>query len=162
KERMYLLRDEIYKHNLQHLTFCPEVMGKINQIGDLIEVLQFCTIDPCFIPTIDFGHLNARTHGMLKTEKDFEEVIERTIETIGFEKASRLHVHFSKIEYSKGGEVKHLTFEDQEYGPKFENFVPVLAKYKLSPVVICESDGTQAEDALYMKQLYQNYIGENK
>ena len=81
-QRMYALRDEIYKNNLQHLTFCPEVMGKINQIGDLEEVLNFCTIDPCFVPTIDFGHLNARTHGLLKTQKDFEQAIEKSIEII--------------------------------------------------------------------------------
>lgn len=157
-QRMYALRDEIYKNNLQHLTFCPEVMGKINQIGDLEEVLNFCTIDPCFVPTIDFGHLNARTHGLLKTQKDFEQAIEKSIEIIGFEKTAKIHIHFSKIEYSNGGEVKHLTFHDQAYGPNFENLAPVLVKYKLEPVVICESDGTQAEDALYMKTIYQNLL----
>ena len=67
-----------------------------------------------------------------------------------------MHIHFSKIEYSNGGEVRHLTFEDTVFGPEFHPLAKILKKYKLSPVVICESDGTQADDAIYMKRIYQS------
>ena len=56
----------------------------------------------------------------------------------------------------EGGEVRHLTFADTVFGPEFPPLARVLKKYKLSPVVICESDGTQADDALYMKHLYES------
>ena len=54
-------------------------------------------------------------------------------------------------------EKKHLTFEDTEYGPDFEPLMELVAKKNLSPVFICESAGTQAEDALAMKQEYLSH-----
>ena len=52
--------------------------------------------------------------------------------------------------------MRHLTFADTVFGPEFDPLAKVLKKYKLEPVVICESDGTQADDALTMKQIYDN------
>ena len=60
--------------------------------------------------------------------------------------------------YSAGGEVKHLTFDDNEFGPKFEDLAPVLVDLKLEPVVICESAGTQDIDALAMSKIYKNTL----
>jgi deoxyribonuclease-4 len=131
-------------------------MGKINQIGDVEEVVSFCKIAPFYVPTIDFGHINARTHGSLQTFEDYEKLVLHVIDELGFERASKMHVHFSKIEYSTGGEVRHLTFDDQMYGPDFEPLARVFKKYNLSPVIICESDGTQADDAVEMKRIYEN------
>ncbi|MBQ9920287.1 MAG: endonuclease IV, partial [Clostridia bacterium] len=64
------------------------------------------------------------------------------------------HSHFSKIEYSAGGEKKHLTFEDTVFGPNFEPLMELIYKKNLSPTFICESAGTQAEDAKVMKDYY--------
>ena len=47
----------------EHIALCPETMGKINQLGDLEEVLELCTLDERLIPCIDFGHLYARSLG---------------------------------------------------------------------------------------------------
>lgn len=138
------------------MIFCPETMGKINQIGDVAEVTEFCKTTDFFIPTIDFGHINARTHGSLRTEEDFEAIVRHLIDNLGFERASQMHVHFSKIEYGKGGEVRHLTFADTVFGPEFLPLARVIKKYGLSPVIICESDGTQCADALEMKRIYES------
>ena len=46
-----------------HIALCPETMGKINQLGDLDEVLELCTLDERLLPCIDFGHLYARSLG---------------------------------------------------------------------------------------------------
>ena len=81
----------------------------------------------------------------------------KTISANGAQK--NFHSHFSKIEYSeKGGEVKHLTFEDEIYGPSFDPLGDVIVKKNLTPVIICESAGTQDIDSLYMK----NYVEGNK
>ncbi|MCM1043254.1 MAG: TIM barrel protein, partial [Corallococcus sp.] len=81
--RISNLIDKVYCHGLQDFYFCPETMGKINQIGDLYEVTEFCKIDKCLIPTVDFGHLNARTHGGLKTRDDYERLINHMLEQLG-------------------------------------------------------------------------------
>ena len=158
KKRIEILAGLIRANGLDDMIFCPETMGKINQIGDTEEVTEFCKVAEFFIPTIDFGHLNARTQGSLRTEEDFDRVVTHLIDNLGFERASMMHVHFSKIEYGKGGEVRHLTFADTVYGPEFLPLAKVIVKHKLSPVIICESDGTQCADAAEMKHIYENLL----
>ena len=133
---------------------CIETMGKKAQIGTVEEVVEFCNIAPFFYPCIDFGHINARTNGTLKTAFDYEKIITYMLENLPFEKVKNMHVHFSKIMYSAMGEIKHLTFADDTFGPEFEPLSEILWKYELTPKIICESDGTQAEDAIYMKNYY--------
>lgn len=135
------------------IEICPETMGKINQLGTLEEIITMCKIDEILVPTIDFGHINAREMGSLKTEEDFDKMITYMINELGEERGKRFHVHFSKIEYTTGGEKRHLTFEDDVYGPSFLPLAKVIKKHNLDLVVICESDGTMAEDALTMKKI---------
>ena len=138
---------------------CPETMGKINQLGTIDEVIDLCLIDDSFIPAIDFGHINSRTFGGLKTINDYEEILNKIENKLGYDRLKVFHSHFSKIEYSKkGGEVKHLTFEDTVYGPEFEPLAELIYKKNLTPVIICESAGTQGADALYMKEYYERLV----
>ena len=132
-----------------------ETMGKINQLGTLEEVLELCRIDSSLVPVVDFGHLNARNLGeMLKTADDYLRIFDKIDRLLGADVAKNLHCHFSKIEWTGSGEKRHLTFEDQIYGPQFEPLVEVMAKNGLAPTIICESAGTQSEDALAMKKYY--------
>ena len=136
-----------------------ETMGKINQLGTLDEVLELCRIDSSFVPVVDFGHLNARElGGVFRTADDYLRVFDRISSRMGSSVAENLHCHFSKIEYTNLGEKKHLTFADTIYGPDYEPFVEAIVKGKLSPTVICESAGTQSDDALTMKKLYESMI----
>ena len=155
RTRLARLAEIIKSNGMNDCIFCPETMGKINQIGDVEEVTEFCKIADFYIPTIDFGHINARTYGSLKTVEDYDRIITHLINNLGQERASKIHIHFSKIMYGAGGEVRHLTFADTVFGPEFEPLAQVIKKHNLSPIVICESDGTQADDALAMKRIYE-------
>ena len=75
---------------------------------------------------------------------------------LGYDRLKRFHVHFSRIMYTTGGEKMHLTFSDKEYGPEFEPLMEQFAKRNLCPSIICESAGTQAEDAAEMKKYYES------
>lgn len=153
-DRLKVLRDYIYLNGLEDLYFCPETMGKLAQIGTLEEIVEFCKIDKVFLPAIDFGHLNAREGGSLKTVEDYKTRLEYMISELGYERVKNFHVHFSKIMYGGKGEIKHLTFEDTEYGPEFAPLAVALKQLKLEPYIVCESAGTQADDAIEMKRLY--------
>lgn len=143
------------EQNLGHIHLCPETMGKVNQLGTLEEVLELCLIDERLIPCIDFGHLNARTFGKLNSFEAVKEVFDKMEDKLGTSRMSQFHSHFSKIEYTlKGGEKCHLTFADTVYGPQFEPVAEMIVRKNASPTIICESAGTQAEDALTMKQIY--------
>lgn len=138
---------------------CPETMGKVNQLGTLDEVIALCSIDERLIPCIDFGHLNAREQGVIKTKADYDRILQKIRNSLGTERFKGFHSHFSKIEYTQGGEKRHLTFEDNIYGPEFEPLAELIYKYGLEPVIICESAGTQAEDAKQMKDYYLSLHG---
>ena len=71
-------------------------------------------------------------------------------------RAGAFHSHFSKIQFTpNGGEKMHLTFAQDDFGPDPAPLMAEVAAGGWSPTFICESAGTQAEDALTMKKLYQ-------
>ncbi len=140
------------------IIFCPETMGKINQLGDLPETLEFCKLHENMLPCVDFGHMNARTGGGIKGIKDYSEIFDQIENELGADKARRIHCHFSKIEYGKSGEKKHLTFDDTVFGPVYEPLMELLYKKNYAPTIICESAGTQAEDAQAMWRYYQSLV----
>ena len=148
--------DALDKAGLSHIHICPETMGKVNQLGTLNEVLELCKLDERLIPCIDFGHLNARDLGILKTTEDFENVFTSIKNALGTDRLKCFHSHFSKIEYTTGGEKRHLTFEDKVFGPNYEPVMELTYKYGCDPTFICESAGTQAEDAKTMKDYYSS------
>ena len=143
-----------------HITLCPETMGKINQLGDLDEVLRLCQVHESLIPCVDFGHLYARSLGKDEGAEAVERMLSRMESELGTDRASRFHSHFSHIEFtSNGGEKCHRTFDDDGgYGPAWEPLAQAVAERGWSPTFICESAGTQAEDALTMKRIYQSYL----
>ena len=154
EDRLKILRDYIYLNNMQDLIFCPETMGKLAQIGTVEEIVRFCKVDPVFTPCVDFGHINAREQGTLKSVEDYKSRLQYMIDELGFDRMQNFHVHFSKIMYSAKGEIKHLTFDDNVYGPEFEPLAVALKELNLQPYIVSESAGTQAEDAKYMKNVY--------
>ena len=140
--------------HLGHIIVCPEVMGKFNQLGTLEEVMELCRLDDRLLPCIDFGHLNCRTGGHMNTREEVKALFDLMENTIGHERTAKLHAHFSHIEYNDKGEVRHLTFADTVYGPDFTPVAEETAVRGYAPTFICESAGTQAEDALAMKQCF--------
>ena len=156
KKRLAILKDRIIEAGYDDMYICLETMGKSAQIGTYEEILDFCTIYDKYIPTFDFGHINALTQGTLKTKEDYKKIIDRSREVIGVDKTNIAHIHFSKIEYSSKGEVKHLTLEDDIYGPEFDPLAEVLKEYDMNCTVISESKEYMARDAKILKDIYLN------
>ena len=155
-EAMRLASDTLYKaceslDGYDGIAWGLETMGKINQLGTVEEVLELCRIDRRLRPVIDYGHLNARgLGGLFNTADDYRRLFDR----LG-DYTDGLHCHFSKIEYTKAGEKKHLTFADTVWGPPYEPLMEAAAADGLNLRIICESDGTMAEDAAAMQRCYR-------
>lgn len=141
------------------IAICPEVLGKMNQLGSLEEILAMCKIDDRLIPTVDFGHLHARGMGCMNTVDDFEEVCEQIGNELGEYRLKHLHCHFSRIEFTAGGEKKHWGYDDCQFGPDFDPLAEVLVRRGMEPVIICESRADMAEDALKLKKIYDGMRG---
>jgi deoxyribonuclease-4 len=147
---------EAKSRGFNDIYICPETMGKINQLGSPEEIIEMCKIDNMLLPAIDFGHVHTRGLGCLNTKKDFEELLDKFINGLGYERMKNFHSHFSKIEYTKGGEKKHRRLCDEEFGPDFNLLAGVLKEKNLEPMIICESEDFMADDALIMKSIYYN------
>ncbi len=155
-DTMARMRSALDEAGFEDILLCPETMGKVGQLGTLDEVLALCRVDARIVPCVDFGHLNARDQGSIRQKADYAAILDRMEEVLGDERARRFHVHFSKIEYTAGGEKQHLTFADTVFGPEPAPLLELFSERGLAPVVICESAGTQAEDAAWMHNFYRS------
>ena len=144
------------EQGLSDVTLCPETMGKMNQLGSLDEVIAFCRADERVWPAVDFGHLHCRGLGAIRGREDYAAILDRLESGVGKERTRTMHVHFSRIEFTLGGEKMHHTFADTQYGPEFLPLAELTAERGYEPVFICESRGTQAEDAQCMRKLYES------
>lgn len=144
------------KAGFEDCILCPETMGKVNQLGTLDEVLALCEVDPRITPCIDFGHLYARSCGVQFADAtaaaDYAALLDTLAVRLGDDRAVHFHAHFSRIAYTKGGEKCHLTFADTAFGPPHAPLLALLKERHLAPTIICESAGTQAEDAAALVQ----------
>lgn len=138
------------------LMLCVETMGKVVQMGTVAEVCEICNLSDRIYPCVDFGHVNAREQGILRTKKDFEAIFQYLDDHIDAHKVDNMHIHFSKIAYSQKGEIRHLNFDDTFYGPDYHPLVEVLHERGSNAYCICESAGNQAEDARAMKDYYES------
>lgn len=158
-ETLITAQKTLDEQGLSEVVICPETLGKLNQLGTVEEVCELCAADERMLPCIDFGHVNSMTNGSLKSEADFARLLDTVQDRLGSDRMKRMHVHFSKIEYTqKGGEVRHLTFADTVYGPEFEPFANEIVKRSMTPFLVCESAGTQTQDAAAMMQLYEKAL----
>lgn len=155
RESFKMLRRRCDDEGYGDIILCPETMGKINQLGDLEEVLALSVVTHGLLPCVDFGHLYARSLGALEGQEATARMLDRMAEVLGEEKARCFHSHFSMIEFTpKGGEARHLTFGQTDFGPDYRPLCRELARRRWSPTIICESAGTQDVDALTMKEEY--------
>ena len=153
-ERIASLMPEFVADMTEDMFLCPETMGKTMQIGTYKEIIDLCTVSEKLMPTFDFGHINALTQGTLKTKEDYQRIFDYSFDKLGEWRTKNAHIHFSKIEYGNKGEIRHLTFDDKIYGPDFEPLCECLIENGMNCHIICESNGTMAEDSVAMKNKY--------
>jgi deoxyribonuclease-4 len=136
-----------------------ETMGKRSQFGSLDEVLTVCEQVMQTAPVVDWAHIHARTQGGLLTKADFVKVIDQVEKRLGRDVAENLHCHFSRMEFSVRGEVRHHTLDETLYGPDFRVLAQVIVESGLKPVFICESPLIDV-DAQKMRDILQKTVQE--
>lgn len=138
-----------------NVNLCPETMGRASQLVHLDECVRLCKNDSSLIPALDFGHLHALDCGAIQGRDDYA----RILDTVGDglpDRVQRFHTHFSRIEFTKAGEKQHRNYAETDYGPDFGPLAELLVERALTPVVICESKMTMADDAVTLKAIYDN------
>lgn len=152
---MKIVVEHVKASGFTDLILCPEIMDEKHDIGTLDEIIELCGIDECIYPDIDFAHLQAITNGSLKTKADYAAVLDKVKNGVGEEKYRHMHIDFAHCRWSESGERELLTFADTQWGPFFEPLAELIAERNLEPWCICDSKGTQAQDAVSMKEMYE-------
>ncbi|MDD4169202.1 MAG: TIM barrel protein [Desulfotomaculaceae bacterium] len=150
---------EVEEQALSNIVLAPETMGKNNQLGSLEEVLELCELGEQVRPCVDFGHLHAVSRGGLTEQAAFAVLLDRIEERLGIAYLQDLHIHFSPVEFTAGGEKKHRNGLEPGYGPDFALLAELLIERGLTPTIICESAGRQAEDACTYRDIYFELLG---
>jgi len=131
----------------------PETTGRVSQIGDLDDVIEIARRLDRVKPTIDWAHLHARYGGkFIISVDDVIRVVERLEKELGEYAVRPLHSHFSRIEFSKHGEVRHRSLEEKSYGPEFRYVCEALCETGVEAIIISESPLLEL-DALAMKRM---------
>ena len=128
KDTLLRAQEALDENGLSAIIICPETMGKINQLGTLDEVIELCKVSERFLPCVDFGHLNARTLGGIQTKQDYADIFDRIEAELGKDRLNNM-----------------------------QPMTELIAERGLSPSIVCESAGTQAEDAATMAEYYYEY-----
>ncbi len=159
RRRLAELLDIAESEGLGDIPVAPETMGKASQLGNLDEVLELCETGNNVVPAIDFGHLHAAGAGALVSEEHFAAILDRVEDALGPGALKKLHIHFSPVEFTAAGERRHRTMVEEGYGPDFTQLARQIVKREMTPTIICESSGRQAEDALIFKRIFQEAAG---
>jgi len=154
KKTIKKLIENVESSGIKKYTFAPETSGKKSQLGSLDEIIDLCRSFDNFAPTVDFGHLHARSNGGINNKKDYEEIFRKIEDELGLKS---LHCHFTKVEFSDAGERKHHPLLGNEFGPPLEPLLDVILENEWDVTIICETPFLD-EDALIMKAKYHEIL----
>jgi len=129
-----------------------ETMGRISQIGSLEEIINFHLNFPDFVvPIIDWGHLEARSLGHVRTQQQIDNITSALVSNLSGDIAQNIHCHFSKMEFSRTGEVRHHDLSDKGYYPQFELVARSMLEHGIvKPTFIAETSALD-KDAIFMR-----------
>ncbi len=126
-----------------------ETGGKKVAWGTLEEVSAVMDRVKGVVPVIDFGHLHARSDGGMRTQDDFQKVLDEYQRIYD----GPLHCHFSCIEFTGAGERRHLSLDRKQ--PDFDLFADCIRGGKLDVTIISETPEPE-EGAKQMQKILSN------
>ncbi|HUT96455.1 MAG TPA: TIM barrel protein [Candidatus Paceibacterota bacterium] len=149
----------------------PEISGKVNQLGSLMEIIEICNKVNFARPCLDLAHLHAREGGILKAPEDILNIFDTIEKHLGKKMLKQCHFHMYPVGIDHTGEKGHKAFSDKtkgnqlafskddyynddRYYPQVEPFIDAILKRGLNPVVICEAKDTQDEGAILMRDYF--------
>jgi deoxyribonuclease IV len=124
--------------------FGVEIMGRVNELGSLEDVLAICSRLPWVRPVLDFAHLHAVTDGGFTTTDAFQAVLAAADPVL--EAGAPFHVHFSDISYANRNEKAHIPYGQGSL--RAEPLSEALAAFERSATVIGESPDEESNQAI--------------
>jgi deoxyribonuclease-4 len=117
------------------VTFGMEVMGRVNELGTLDDVIAIASRLDWVRPVVDFAHLHAVTDGGFTQPEPFEAALRAADGVI--EPGAPFHIHFSDISYANRNEKSHLPYGEGTL--RAEPLAEALTRFERAATVISES-----------------------
>jgi deoxyribonuclease IV len=124
--------------------FGVEVMGRVNELGTLDDVIAIAEPLPWVRPVLDFAHLHATSDGAFTSPEPFHEALARANATL--EPGAPFHIHFSDIAFANRNETKHLPYGQGTL--RADPLAEALAGFDRPATVIGESPDEQSNQAI--------------
>ena len=155
---LWRVEDAMKSLNIKNVYLGPETTGKQTQLGSVEEIIKICEEVDIAKPVVDWAHIHARNgDGCLKGKEDYIRVLNLIEEHLGGDTVKNLHIHYTRVEFTRKGERKHHTMDEKEYGPDFKPFAELIAEFDLKPVIISESPILDL-DSIKMKEIVMSEI----
>ena len=124
--------------------FGVEVMGRVNELGTLDDVLAIAAPLPWVRPVLDFAHLHATSDGEFTSVEPFRDALTRTDATLP--PGAPFHIHFSDIAYANRNETKHLPYGEGTL--RADPLAQALGEFERPATVIGESPDEESNQAI--------------
>lgn len=128
------LRERLTKKN-RIVDFGVEVMGRVQELGSLEDVVDISRHFDWVRPVIDFAHMHATSDGAFTTVDRFRDALELANSALA--PGLPFHIHFSDISYANRNEKAHLRYGEGTL--RAEPLAQALAGFDRSATVISES-----------------------
>ena len=138
------LRERLEKKG-RGVPFGVEVMGRVNELGTIDDVLAIASRLDWVRPVLDFAHMHATSDGAFTEVDAFAEVLGRADALL--EPEAPFHIHFSDIAYANRNETKHLSYGEGTL--RAEPLGEALSSFERPATVISESPDDESHQAVY-------------
>jgi deoxyribonuclease IV len=124
--------------------FGVEVMGRVNELGVLGDVIAIASQLDWVRPVLDFAHMHATSDGAFTTPEPFADALSAADAVI--EPDAPFHVHFSDISYANRNEKSHLRYGEGTL--RVDPLAEALTGFDRPATVIGESPDDASNQAI--------------
>ena len=142
-EQLGELRERLEKKD-RAVPFGVEVMGRVNELGSLDDVIEISRRSGWVRPVLDFAHMHATSDGAFTTVEPFVDALTKADAVL--EPGAPFHIHFSDIQYANRNETKHLPYGEGTL--RAEPLRDALARFERPTTVISESPDEESSQAI--------------
>ena len=142
-EQLAEVRDRLEQKG-RAVPFGIEVMGRVNELGTLDDVLAIAARLDWVRPVLDFAHLHAVTDGGFAGVEPFAAALAGADAAI--ERGAPFHIHFSDISFANRNETRHLPYGEGTL--RAEPLAAALAGFERPATIIGESPDEASNQAI--------------
>jgi deoxyribonuclease IV len=124
--------------------FGLEVMGRVQELGSLDDVLAVCRRLDWVRPVIDFAHMHATSDGAFTDAEAFVSALAKADAVLA--PGVPFHIHFSDISFANRNEKAHLPYGQGTL--RADPFAQALSRFERPATVIAETPDDASAQAI--------------